>query len=528
MDASYLNTNVNVALSEAMTSMAVLSPDDPVEFLGQYLLKFVERKILAQNSSKESEAAELKLADYMVVEEAKAKGANEAEAKKLEKQSQFESFLKSLHTCKTKEAAMDTAVAFMESDLNIPAAYVGVKKVVGEAETLYYLSASPSQEKVTKGKKLARPSADEGEEGPIERLGISFEAFKLPDVPEEEPEELEEGAEPKPPKPAPKMSPIVIDNAMREKKCQFFGIPKLGAFVACPFEYSSVEHEAGCLYIAPDAEAGTAGGYQMNPIKSYFVIGFDSVGCYRLFSPEEIEKVNLIGEELSLVFGEVEGVISAQHLEFLSSEKLNTSATLVAGMLARWGDIEAAAAAEAARSMEPPAEETDPPPEPAHELKGPAVTNEMVIIALSTQLAEGLPEPLASLAEHPMSPGNAACSLLYLLACLASPSTAQAICLDCCGMPSWPVMKANLMPQIVSLMTSFSPSARCMSIPKAVSVASVKASCEAQNLFDSSVYPTNLPVFPFLSQWVNKALAARDASVAYAAEGLQSPIESTV
>ena len=33
MDAQYLNKNVNGALKEALTSLAVLGPDDPVEFL---------------------------------------------------------------------------------------------------------------------------------------------------------------------------------------------------------------------------------------------------------------------------------------------------------------------------------------------------------------------------------------------------------------------------------------------------------------------------------------------------------------
>lgn len=85
MDASYLNNNVNAALSEAVTSMAVLSPDDPVEFLGQYLLKFVERKIAAESSSKDSEGVESKLAEFMIKEKAKDDVASEEVAKKVRK-----------------------------------------------------------------------------------------------------------------------------------------------------------------------------------------------------------------------------------------------------------------------------------------------------------------------------------------------------------------------------------------------------------------------------------------------------------
>lgn len=44
MDAKYLSDNINGALTEALTSMAVSAPDDGVEYVGQYLLQFVERK----------------------------------------------------------------------------------------------------------------------------------------------------------------------------------------------------------------------------------------------------------------------------------------------------------------------------------------------------------------------------------------------------------------------------------------------------------------------------------------------------
>eukprot|EP01037_Dinobryon_pediforme_P040965 gene40965-50429_t len=140
---------------------------------------------------------------------------------------------------------MLAVVDFIESSLDIPAAYFAIKQVTGETETLYYLEASSTQQHV-KGNKLVKVSGEEGEDAPI-RQGISFDAFKLPEVPEEEaaPEEAEEGAEPKPPKPAPKMSPLIVENTMREKRCKFFGIPKLGAYVAVPFAFQSIDHENG-------------------------------------------------------------------------------------------------------------------------------------------------------------------------------------------------------------------------------------------------------------------------------------------
>lgn len=43
MDALYLKENINNAISEALTSMVVSVPDDPIEYLGTYLLNYVER-----------------------------------------------------------------------------------------------------------------------------------------------------------------------------------------------------------------------------------------------------------------------------------------------------------------------------------------------------------------------------------------------------------------------------------------------------------------------------------------------------
>lgn len=50
MDAAYLKENVFTALSEALLSMAVELPDDKVEYLGKYLIRYVERKKCKEQS----------------------------------------------------------------------------------------------------------------------------------------------------------------------------------------------------------------------------------------------------------------------------------------------------------------------------------------------------------------------------------------------------------------------------------------------------------------------------------------------
>lgn len=44
MDAQYLKKNVNEALIEALASMAITMPDDGIEYIGKYLIKYVERQ----------------------------------------------------------------------------------------------------------------------------------------------------------------------------------------------------------------------------------------------------------------------------------------------------------------------------------------------------------------------------------------------------------------------------------------------------------------------------------------------------
>ena len=44
MDANYLKQNVNEALAEALTSMAISLPDDRIEYLGRYLLQYASRR----------------------------------------------------------------------------------------------------------------------------------------------------------------------------------------------------------------------------------------------------------------------------------------------------------------------------------------------------------------------------------------------------------------------------------------------------------------------------------------------------
>lgn len=44
MDAQYLKKNINDALVEALASMAISLPEDGVEYIGKYLIQYVDRQ----------------------------------------------------------------------------------------------------------------------------------------------------------------------------------------------------------------------------------------------------------------------------------------------------------------------------------------------------------------------------------------------------------------------------------------------------------------------------------------------------
>lgn len=198
---------------EALTAMAVAQPEDRVNYVGRYLLQYVERKRNKANRSTELIDIEEKVKQANVIQSEKDdlhKKKVEVEAAELAKVPAFISSITSPEQPLSKTEIMDKTTAFLAEYLNVPACYIAIKKQAGESENLHYYSANPGQEHV-RGKKLPKPVEEGDEVAP--RQGFSYDVFRIPEAPpEEEPAEGEEGA---PPKPPPKPVPLVIENVMR-------------------------------------------------------------------------------------------------------------------------------------------------------------------------------------------------------------------------------------------------------------------------------------------------------------------------
>jgi hypothetical protein len=56
----------------------------------------------------------------------------------------------------------------------------------------------------------------------------------------------------------------------------------------------------------------------------------------------------------------------------------------------------------------------------------------------------------------------------------------------------------------------------------------VKELCEKSNLLDPAGYPPHLPVLGIVAQWLQKAIAAREAAMAYFSEAKGEKLEEVV
>lgn len=267
-------------------------------------MKVEQRYSDIEAAAREAREAEL---TQEKVDEAKATEKEEHEQK-------LSSFLGSLSAMsKNKQEVMDRTTSFMAEYANVPASYVAVKKVNGEIESLNYLSSN--QAHVVGNKIIKQP--EDAEEPPV-RQGLSFETFKLPEVPEEEEVELEEGEEP-PPKVIPKPSPIHIENVMRDQRVKFFGIPKLGAFTAVPLEYQSLDHENGCS-LQTNEETGES-SYVQNKVPTQLILAMDTIGKYRRFEDREIKLAETVGACMVTAIEHMESKMFDVHVSCLDAIK---------------------------------------------------------------------------------------------------------------------------------------------------------------------------------------------------------------
>lgn len=350
MDAEFLNLTVNDALLEALTATAIANPKDKIDYLGNYLMQYVNRNKKKRDDDKNAFTAK-EIADKanLVEKEKQDIIDNEKKQEETRKVTSEEKIKLVCENSTSKKEAMDAICEICADYLKVPSVYIAERSIVDETEYLNYLSANSSQSLMI-GKRLVKFTEDNDDKP--ERQGISFDVFNIPETEEEEeePEEDEDGNPiPKKEKAPLKLPPLIIDNVMRNKDVKFYGIPKLGSAAILPFSYESTDHDSGCNIeiIIPEPQEENEEGkeedeegkgeeegkeegqeveikepielqpitkYNPNKIKKEFIIVMDTIGNYRSFLASDIEWLDVTGQLLMSSFERLDKIQFDNHV----------------------------------------------------------------------------------------------------------------------------------------------------------------------------------------------------------------------
>lgn len=253
MDAAFLRSTVSSALTSALAEVARTQPEDPVEFLGNWLLRNSEY-ILLQRRQAEAEEAQKKhreeeeskkaeIAQVLAQLEADGPAARAAKAEK--------DLVEQLETCaEVNSSVLASVAATVQRLTNASSVYIAER--LGDPA-----AAEEGAEDAAKSPRIKYlATAGEHQEYLTEEIlpagsGVTWKCWVLPPREEEEEpeeEEMEEDADgnpvpkPKKIKPEPELPVVHISNVLTDPSVHFFRVPRAGAFVAQPLQYPSVLH----------------------------------------------------------------------------------------------------------------------------------------------------------------------------------------------------------------------------------------------------------------------------------------------
>jgi len=313
MDTEYLKGSVGDALVAGLKAIALEQPKNSVEYLGTYLTQYADM-IDTQ------EAYERKASTTLAsLEAAVEKAASDAAAEKAthdEKVAQEtaleESKIQSILTDPSPENIYSKGIELISAATGASGVYIGKVKdnnEEGVPPSMKYIATS-SNANFMLGKDLQGPSPDaDPEEVPP---SVTFSVFtQLPEepLPEDAPEDM--------PPPEPKFPEYLhIEDVLSTPGVKFFGVPKLGAYLAIPVRYTSGLHDLGIgapveaeKIEGEESEEGEAttstesNWYSKVDKEIKLIIGLDTMGQARKFNQEEIQKATkyaaIIGEALN-------------------------------------------------------------------------------------------------------------------------------------------------------------------------------------------------------------------------------------
>ncbi|KAG7401175.1 hypothetical protein PHYBOEH_002359 [Phytophthora boehmeriae] len=245
VDHAYLRRTVGAPLTEAMDQLAILQPEDPVEFLGQYLLKHVanvetqEQLQLRRDQQQQSDVP----SPLQHPTDSYAASTEEVNQQQLqwEKQQQEEQLMQTqLHREPSVSLVFHKFLQWLCTTLEAEEAYVGRKCTDPQGNSVvHFVASSRPQDSKVVDKFVTQPP--DGEEDEARRdLGVTFDVFKeVAPVTEDGSPVLDAEGNPLPPA---SVKFVQVENVLRDPRVKFFGVPKLGALLTRAGQYKSYLH----------------------------------------------------------------------------------------------------------------------------------------------------------------------------------------------------------------------------------------------------------------------------------------------
>uniref|UniRef100_K3WZC9 Uncharacterized protein n=1 Tax=Globisporangium ultimum (strain ATCC 200006 / CBS 805.95 / DAOM BR144) TaxID=431595 RepID=K3WZC9_GLOUD len=266
LDHAYLRTTVAAPLAEAMAQLAILQPEDPVEYLGNYLLKFVENELENQRKQEPLKTDQQR-------GEATATPRHQGDSNGNSQDGPTSELDKTLNQEKNVQAQLQGEqrvpelfqrfIEWLCASLNAEEAYIGRKCTdQSGAGIVHWIASSRTPTSVMIDKFVA------------EERGVTFDVFKEIEDPAAP---VDADGNPLPPS-VPKY--LHIENVLREPRMKFFHVPKLGAYLTKGLKFNSFLHPD----VFNDANPETP-----NIKEDWIVVSVDTMGQARSFTQPEID-----------------------------------------------------------------------------------------------------------------------------------------------------------------------------------------------------------------------------------------------
>nr|CCA19319.1 flagella associated protein putative [Albugo laibachii Nc14] len=253
-----LQSIIHEPLTEAFKQLAIVQPNDPVEFLGKYLLKY--DKNIAEKEKLHLVNQEASTRRQQPLKEEEVFGDDCSEKVCFEKMTKKDQFEKETDTI---SMLYDVMLRWLVQHTSAQEAYIGKRRIDKDgSSTLWWIASSKQNKSLVINRTLKE------DESPV-----TFGAFKK--LNQETAEQTDQNS-------LNNQFPtfVHIENVLREPKMFFFGVPKIGAYLTRALSYRSHLHADVYNEVEP--------GSPHTKVETV-IISMDTIGQADAFTAQDID-----------------------------------------------------------------------------------------------------------------------------------------------------------------------------------------------------------------------------------------------